>query len=94
MAEVEYGQQGPKQLSLVIGERDMFVGRNRLRHIQLDWKKIAAVSCLPGSYWRHAGKYNEVVLDEHGTIKPFKARLIVHEWSSLSFVEQDWFLLL
>ena len=45
VAEVEYKQQGPKHLGLVVvkGKGPHLLGRNWLHHIHLHWKGIASV---------------------------------------------------
>ena len=58
-----------------------WLGRSRLHHIQLDWKKIASVSAgqdRMGDIKALLEDYNEVFLDELGTSKPLKAQLMVH----------------
>ena len=82
--EVRYEQQ-TKKLNLVVieGNGPSLFGRNWLRHIQLNWKAIAMVSCKSLVQILH--KYDEVFRDELGTIHPFVAELSITPGASSKF---------
>ena len=77
LVEVEYKQQGPKPLSLVVvrGKGPCLFGRNWLHHIRLDWKSIASVHSAHdplGDVNTLLDKYIDVFSDEFGTIQSFQ----------------------
>ena len=82
--EVQYGDQQPKVLTLLVveGAGPCLLGRNWLAHICLDWKTIGAVSmqskspeCLEALLSQHS----EIFSEELGTIREIKAKLAVQE---------------
>ena len=87
--QVQYKQQGPKELSLVVvkGTGPCLFGRNWLCHIQLDWKSIAIVSSHDsmGDVSVLLHKYSDVFCDELGTIKSHTAKLVIKEGSQPKF---------
>ena len=81
---VEYKQQGPKHLSLVVvrGKGPCLFGRNWLHHIRLDWKSIASIQSVQdplGDVNTLLDKYADVFSEELGTIHPSQAKLVVRE---------------
>ena len=76
---VTYQQQPTQDLQLVIveGSGPSLLGRNWLHHIKLDWTGIKAVLPSQQSLEGLLEKYKEIFTDELGTIKPYKAKLIV-----------------
>ena len=65
IVEVKYGQQVPKQLSLVIinGKGQCLLGSSWFHHIQLDRKKIAAIS-----YFQDPTRDNNAFLEEYSGV--------------------------
>ena len=82
--EVQYQQQSPKQLSVVVvkGNGPSLLGRNWLQDIRLDWQHIdSVVTSLRPSIKVDTllEKYSEVFSEELGTIKPFQEKLFLKE---------------
>ena len=75
--DVRYKEQ-QKSLDLVIveGGGPPLLGRNWLKHIQLDWKTIGTVAREESVSTIH-DKYSEVFSDELGTIQPFTTKLSI-----------------
>ncbi len=69
---VSYQQQPAQDLPLVVveGNGPSLLGRNWLHHIKLDWASIKAVPPSSQDSWK-------IFTNELGTIKPYKAKLIV-----------------
>ena len=78
-AEVAYGDQDPKQLSLVVvrGNGPTLLGRNWLKHFVLDWNTIRSVQLEKDELLGLLNEYADVFTDKLGTIIPFKATLVV-----------------
>lgn len=88
--EVEYQQQGPKSLSLVIvkDKGPPLFGRNWLHDIRLDWQHIASVVSSRDPLADIdvlLEKYVEVFSEELSTIKSFKAKLLLKEGARPKF---------
>ena len=83
--DVTYNQKHFQNLNLLIveGSGPSLLGRDWLRVIRLDWKRIGRVSAARGSPESQItalqGKFQEVFSDTLGTITPFKAKLSVKE---------------
>eukprot|EP00731_Ephydatia_muelleri_P001779 Em0001g1779a len=77
--KVEYGSQlYDLKVFVVKGEGPSLFGRDWLKHIRLDWHKIQRVTGQePGNLAQLLKEYNAVFSAELGTIKTFKARLVL-----------------
>ena len=75
--QVSYGtQSGAYVLYVVKGTGVNLLGRNWLRHIRLDWKKITqTVNNVSVSYQPLLDRYSEVFREELGTLKFINLRL-------------------
>ena len=80
--QAQYGQQS-KTLPLIVvtGDGPSLLGRNWLKHLRLDWKKIGKITAGqdPRSIESLLIKHSEIFRRELGTIQPFKATLRVKE---------------
>ena len=75
--KVVYGSQA-KDLDVIVvaGQRPCLFGRNWLKHIVLDWSRIAHVSFAENKRLEClCKKYESVFQEETGTMKNFKASL-------------------
>ena len=81
--EVRYGQQHHKNLKLLVvsGSGPCLMGRDWLRVVRLDWRKIGKVSATTTSIESRVAalqeQYQEVFSETLGTITPFQAKLSV-----------------
>ena len=78
---VQYEQQPPQQLPLVIveGGGPSLLGRNWLHHLKLNWSHIRAVSMPNDSLPAILENFKDVFADGLGTIQSVKAKLSVDE---------------
>ncbi len=77
---VKYGtQSAPLVLITVTGNGPSLFGRNWLRYIQLDWKRIATVRTVSNELDLLLKNHNALFKDDLGTIHPFKATLHVKQ---------------
>ena len=66
------GQSQELVLTVVAGQDPSLLGRDRLKHLRLDWKEVHALSKHEeGSLEYLLNKYAEIFSEELGTIKPF-----------------------
>ena len=70
-------QMVPLVLVVVAGEGPSLFGRNWLKYIQLDWKRIATVHIKSPNLEMLLQKYEDLFNEELGTIQPQKATLHV-----------------
>ena len=70
-------QMVPLILVVVAGEGPSLFGRNWLKYIQLDWKRIATVHIKSPNLEMLLQKYEDLFKEELGTIQPQKATLHV-----------------
>ena len=70
-AEVAYGDQDPKQLSLVVvrGNGPTLLGRNWLKHFVLDWNTIRSVQLEKDQLLGLLNEYADVFADKLGTTR-------------------------
>ena len=78
-AKVQYKQQIQElPLTIVAGDGPCLLGRDWLKHLTLNWRKIQAVSRhAEGSLEYLLDKYGDLFKEELGTIKSFQAELHV-----------------
>lgn len=86
--QVQYGQQSPQNLRLVVvkGPGPCLFGRNWLQHIQLDWKQIATVTQCPNppsDLDTLLEQYSDVFAEGLGT---FEAKIHVKEGAKPKFM--------
>ena len=81
--DVKYGQQHHKNLKLLVvsGSGPCLMGRDWLKVVRLDWRKIGKVSATSASIESRVAalqeQYQEVFSETLGTITPFQAKLSV-----------------
>ena len=86
--DVSYGTQNGRYILYVIkGTGTSLLGRDWMRHIQLDWKSIASAvhSVTSPCYQPLLDKYAEVFKDKLGTLKLIKAYLQVQSQATPKF---------
>ena len=89
--DVKYGQQHHKSLKLLVvsGSGPCLMGRDWLRVVRLDWRKIGKVSPTTASVTSRVAalqeQYQEVFSETLGTITPFTAKLSVTPGASPKF---------
>ena len=89
--DVKYGQQHHKNLKLLVvsGSGPCLMGRDWLRVVRLDWRKIGKVSATTASVTSRVAalqeQYQEVFSETLGTITPFTAKLSVTPGASPKF---------
>ncbi len=76
---VVYGKQVPRLVLVVVaGSGPSLFGWNWLKYLQLDWKCIASVKCLPaGTLKKLLQEHDSLFKDELGTVTSHKATLRV-----------------
>ena len=85
LVDVKYGQQRYTNLKLLVvsGTGPCLMGRDWLRIVRLDWRKIGKVSTTPAPadldsrLMALQNKYQEVFSDTLGTITPYRAKLSI-----------------
>ena len=80
--QVQYEDQSPIDQTLVVvaGDGPSLLGRNWLKAMRLNWKRIAAVRQDPSKTLDTLlEEYHEIFSDDLGTIQQFKAQLAVQE---------------
>ena len=89
--DVKYGQQHHKNLKLLVvaGSGPCLMGRDWLKFVRLDWRKIGKVSVTSADLEDRVelllDQYHEVFADSVGTITPFQAKLTVTPDASPKF---------
>ena len=84
---VKYGGQEEKLVLIVVsGSGPSFFGRNWLKYLQLDWRKIASVR-IPRSESVSTliERHQQLFTDELGTVTPYKAKLQVQPQAAPRF---------
>ena len=72
---------------VVLGKGPSLLGRDLLKHIRLDWKEIQMVHPMASEeVARMLKDYESVFSTELGTIKSFKAKLVLKQGLHPSFV--------
>ena len=75
---VQYcGQTAPLVLVVVAGDGPSLFGRNWLKYIQLDWKRIATVGTRSNSLQTLLEKHKSLFKEKLGTVEPYRAMLQV-----------------
>ena len=84
---VRYQDQPPQVLPLVVvqGAGPTLLGRNWLRYFVLDWYGIKSVLLHNDPLSSLLHEFNDVFRDELGTIKPYKARLVISQQATPKF---------
>ena len=81
--DVKYGEQHHKNLKLLVvsGPGPSLMGRDWLKFVRQDWRKIGKVSMMPADAEERVklllDQYDEVYAQTLGTITPFQAKLTV-----------------
>ena len=76
---VQYGDQVEKLVLVVVGGNGpSLFGRNWLKYLKLNWSKIASIHSSRSETLRTLiNQHQKLFTEELGTIKPFKAKLLV-----------------